>query len=483
MFQHFLKTIRSKHSNTVFSSIETIMTLVLEETESISAQLLSCLLDGVKVVENNILHTVKKLAEKVLVNCSLRLKPYLAKLFNGNGALLSDYNKIIANNGNGDSMVAKLKAEFHHNSGKSRVNTEYSLDSVGNKKKARSNSDKKLPSNRGRNGYQRKVKVRFSENKQTAGTKKQKGVKYAEGEDKELKLKEILSSQKSAVKDLVKDHNHVKDIGKTKSRWKRAQGIQEAFGPRKCRKVLDDTIVENRSPYIYFSSLKIEAVTRRILWIKSTDQNAKVLVFSSWNDVLDVLQHALDSNNISYVRMKGGRKSQAAIAQFKGEQPFKSKHIQVLLILIQHGSNGLNLLEAQHVILVEPLLNPAIEAQAIGRVHRIGQEKKTFVHRFIQTKWLLDVKNTVEESIYKLNLGRSGNSMVGTKANKKQDQPVLTVQDVESLFPTSSSMVENLPENFEDVNVAEQSLRHLPAATAAGLAAERRFMTSHSSQQ
>ncbi|PKU64874.1 E3 ubiquitin-protein ligase SHPRH isoform X3 [Dendrobium catenatum] len=220
---------------------------------------------------------------------------------------------------------------------------------------------------------------------------------------------------------------------------------------------------------------KIEAVTRRILWIKSTDQKAKVLVFSSWNDVLDVLQHALDSNNISYVRMKGGRKSQAAIAQFKGEQPLKSKHIQVLLILIQHGSNGLNLLEAQHVILVEPLLNPAIEAQAIGRVHRIGQEKKTFVHRFI-------VKNTVEESIYKLNLGRSGNSMVGTKANKKQDQPVLTVQDVESLFPTSS-MVENSSENFDDVNVAEQSLRHLPAAAAAGLAAERRFMTSHSNQQ
>ncbi|KAL0905038.1 hypothetical protein M5K25_027209 [Dendrobium thyrsiflorum] len=55
MFKHFLKTIRSKHSDTVFSSMETIMTLVLKETESISAQLLSCLLDDVKVVEKNIL--------------------------------------------------------------------------------------------------------------------------------------------------------------------------------------------------------------------------------------------------------------------------------------------------------------------------------------------------------------------------------------------------------------------------------------------
>ncbi|XP_058110678.1 uncharacterized protein LOC131253624 isoform X2 [Magnolia sinica] len=52
---------------------------------------------------------------------------------------------------------------------------------------------------------------------------------------------------------------------------------------------------------------KIEAVTRTLLWIKSTDPEAKVLVFSSWNDVLDVLGHALDANNITYVRMKGGR--------------------------------------------------------------------------------------------------------------------------------------------------------------------------------
>lgn len=53
--------------------------------------------------------------------------------------------------------------------------------------------------------------------------------------------------------------------------------------------------------------LKIEAVTRRILWINSTDPQAKILVFSSWNDVLDVLQHAFTANSISYIRMKGGR--------------------------------------------------------------------------------------------------------------------------------------------------------------------------------
>lgn len=67
----------------------------------------------------------------------------------------------------------------------------------------------------------------------------------------------------------------------------------------------------------------------------------------------------------------------------KTDQQKSDKFIQVLLLLIQHGANGLNLLEAQHVILVEPLLNPAAEAQAISRVHRVGQTRKTLVHRFL----------------------------------------------------------------------------------------------------
>lgn len=53
--------------------------------------------------------------------------------------------------------------------------------------------------------------------------------------------------------------------------------------------------------------VQIEAVTRRILGIKSADPKAKVLVFSSWNDVLDVLEHAFAANDITYIRMKGGR--------------------------------------------------------------------------------------------------------------------------------------------------------------------------------
>ncbi|KAI3720920.1 hypothetical protein L2E82_31919 [Cichorium intybus] len=222
-------------------------------------------------------------------------------------------------------------------------------------------------------------------------------------------------------------------------------------------------------------STKIVAVTRRILCIGSTDPTAKILVFSSWNDVLDVLEHAFSANDISFIRMKGGRKSQVAISQFKGEKvdvkdsarkkikQTKTNSIQVLLLLIQHGANGLNLLEAQHVILVEPLLNPAVEAQAISRVHRIGQTKKTLVHRFI-------VKDTVEESIYKLNKSRDGGSFIsGNKRN--QDQPVLTLKDVESLFKVAPSTVQQQKKEEMD-----SDLMYLPPGVAAGIAAERRLM-------
>lgn len=73
--------------------------------------------------------------------------------------------------------------------------------------------------------------------------------------------------------------------------------------------------------------------------------------------------------------------------------------IEVFLLHARAHSSGLNLTNAAHVFLCEPLINTAIELQAIARVHRIGQEQET-------TVWLYIVDGTVEESIYTLSVRR-----------------------------------------------------------------------------
>lgn len=70
--------------------------------------------------------------------------------------------------------------------------------------------------------------------------------------------------------------------------------------------------------------------------------------------------------------------------------------------------------EAQHIILVEPLLNPATEAQVVGRVHRIGQTQKTYVHSFV-------TRNTVEENVFQLNRERAANVDSSAMAGRKGD--------------------------------------------------------------
>lgn len=72
------------------------------------------------------------------------------------------------------------------------------------------------------------------------------------------------------------------------------------------------------------------------------------------------------------------------------------------------------------MILVEPLVNPGVEAQVVGRVHRIGQTRKTFVHSFV-------TRDTVEENVYRLNRERAANvnasiSTGTSRAAAKEDQ-------------------------------------------------------------
>lgn len=126
-----------------------------------------------------------------------------------------------------------------------------------------------------------------------------------------------------------------------------------------------------------------------------------------------------------FERAKGRSGLNPAIRKFRKTG---AGSVRVLLLPIDQGANGLNLVEAQHVILIEPLLNPAVEAQAVGRVHRIGQTRPTFVHRFI-------IEGSVEEGV--LSLGRKkaeadGGEMMGLRNTRKED--AVTLGDLGLLF-------------------------------------------------
>jgi SNF2 family DNA or RNA helicase len=117
----------------------------------------------------------------------------------------------------------------------------------------------------------------------------------------------------------------------------------------------------------------------------------KVLVFSQYVKHLEIVRQYLKTNKIDYAYLDGSstdRREQ--VDRFN-----KDNTLKVFLISIKAGGLGLNLTEADYVFILDPWWNPAVEAQAVDRAHRIGQKKKVFTYKFI-------TRNTVEEKILTL---------------------------------------------------------------------------------
>lgn len=109
--------------------------------------------------------------------------------------------------------------------------------------------------------------------------------------------------------------------------------------------------------------------------------NLRSVVFSGWTSHLDLIQIALDNEKIPWVRLDGTMTRAArnsALDQFR-----TNPDVCVILISIAAGGLGLNLTTANKVYVMEPQFNPAAEAQAIDRVHRLGQKREVTTTRFI----------------------------------------------------------------------------------------------------
>lgn len=132
-------------------------------------------------------------------------------------------------------------------------------------------------------------------------------------------------------------------------------------------------------------SSKMEALVEQI---DSKSVQHKILVFSQFVSMLDLLGEALDKSGIGYVSLTGAtRNREAAVHRFQHDP-----QVRVFLLSLKAGGTGLNLTAASYVYLVDPWWNPAVEAQAIDRAYRIGQ------HRNVQAIRLI-CPGTVEEKI------------------------------------------------------------------------------------
>jgi E3 ubiquitin-protein ligase SHPRH len=148
---------------------------------------------------------------------------------------------------------------------------------------------------------------------------------------------------------------------------------------------------------------KIDTLGRHLLWIREHDPGAKAIVFSQYRDFLDVLGPAFATFKIGCSRL--GRPG--AVEKFRHDAS-----IDCLLLDAKTDSSGLTLVNATHVFICEPLIQTAVELQAIARVHRIGQTRQT-------TVWMYLINDTVEESIYEISVARRMSHVQSREQNKQ----------------------------------------------------------------
>lgn len=161
--------------------------------------------------------------------------------------------------------------------------------------------------------------------------------------------------------------------------------------------------------------------------LPSGEQPIKSVVFSGWTANLDLIQIALEDNNMRYVRLDGkmSRKNRnVSLDAFRD-----NSEVCVILISITAGGLGLNLTSGSQVYVMEPQFNPAAEAQAVDRVHRLGQKREVFICRYI-------MQDSFEEKM--LELQRKKQNLADLSMNRgkldKAEAAKRKLDDLRSLF-------------------------------------------------
>ena len=164
-------------------------------------------------------------------------------------------------------------------------------------------------------------------------------------------------------------------------------------GLTKLRQICDSPALLKGNTFYGKASSKIEVLIEQI---ESKRHQHKILVFSQFVSMLELIKKELVIKNIPFEWLTGETKNRGeTVNAFQNEESAR-----VFLISLKAGGTGLNLTEADYVYLVDPWWNPAVENQAIDRTYRIGQKKNVVAVRLI-------CPGTIEEKIMKLQASKS----------------------------------------------------------------------------
>ena len=185
----------------------------------------------------------------------------------------------------------------------------------------------------------------------------------------------------------------------------------------------------------YRVSNKIECMKNIIL---SIDDDDKVIVFTEWNNLSDIIQECLTINKVKYCRYVNPQ----------SVETFKTSDAKVFLINIKAGSVGLNLQIANHCIFMSPYWNDAIIQQAIGRIKRIGQTKDIFIHNIYSYNTIEMWVNNIIKS--KINISNDNGIYV---RNKEESSSLLKLFLDHIQYESNSTIIHNPYESDDDIFV------------------------------
>ena len=212
----------------------------------------------------------------------------------------------------------------------------------------------------------------------------------------------------------------------------RINEMVEQDGFNKCRMEILKTLLRLRQTCCHIDLLRLEGVKSRHpsakmelffeLLDEALDSKHRVLVFSQFTSMLAILQGEMNARGMKYCYLDGSTKDrQEVVRKFN-----KDHSIPVFLMSLKAGGTGLNLTGADMVIHFDPWWNPAVEAQATDRAHRIGQKRTVYSVKLV-------TKGTVEEKVVEMQR-RKQDIIDATLTTDEQVMQKLTWEDVQELL-------------------------------------------------